>query len=62
MKRFKNFDILTDREQDVIRVMYFGMKDTLGLSPEYFQEVLNSARAKEVIKSNVKGNDKTTRY
>jgi hypothetical protein len=43
MKPFKNFDILTDREQDVIRVMYLGMKDNLGLSPEYFQEVLHSA-------------------
>jgi hypothetical protein len=46
MKRFKNFDILTDREQDVIRVMHLGMKDTLGLSPDYFQDVLHSARVK----------------
>lgn len=37
---------LTPRELDVIRVMYFGRKDDLGLSPEYFQETLNSARKK----------------
>jgi hypothetical protein len=46
MKPIKYFDMLTDREKDVIRVMHLGMKDTLGLSPEYFQEVLNDARTK----------------
>lgn len=42
----KFIDVLTPREQDVIRVMYFGMKDNLGLSQDYFQEVLISARQK----------------
>lgn len=46
MKTFKYFDMLTDREKDVIRVMHLGLKDTLGLSPEYFQELLQSAREK----------------
>jgi hypothetical protein len=46
MKRFKNFDILTDREQDVIRVMHLGMKDTLGLSPEYFPRGVNQCQSK----------------
>jgi hypothetical protein len=44
--KIKYFDVLTPREQDVIRVMYFGCKNDLGLSPDYFQEVLQSARAK----------------
>jgi hypothetical protein len=40
------FDTLTPREKDVIRVMYFGRKNDLGLSPDYFQETLISARVK----------------
>lgn len=37
---------LTPRELDVIRVVHYGFKINLGLSPEYFQEVLISARKK----------------
>lgn len=40
------FDKLTDREKDVMRIMHFGRKNDLGLSPAYFQEILNSARDK----------------
>lgn len=40
------FEDLSPREKDVIRVMYFGKKNDLGLSEEYFLEVLNGARSK----------------
>jgi hypothetical protein len=46
MLKMKYFDVLTPREQDVIRVMHFGRTNDLGLSPEYFLEVLNEARSK----------------
>ncbi|MEH7442770.1 hypothetical protein V7201_10740 [Bacillus sp. JJ1122] len=39
-------EILTEREQDVIRVHYFQHKNNLGLSPEYFREVLTAAQEK----------------
>lgn len=39
-------DILTDRERDVIRVHYFGHKNTLGLSTAYFSEILHAAQEK----------------
>ncbi|RVP93681.1 hypothetical protein [Sinorhizobium meliloti] len=39
-------DTLTDRERDVIRVIYFNHRQHLALSPEYFEEVLSSAREK----------------
>lgn len=39
-------DSLTDRELDVIRVYYRGHKNNLGLSVEYFQEILESAQTK----------------
>jgi hypothetical protein len=44
--RYISFDVLTPRELDVIRVMHYGRKNDLGLSPEYFQELLYSARKK----------------
>lgn len=37
---------LTDRESDVVRVHYFNHKKHLGLSPEYFSEVLSAAQEK----------------
>lgn len=39
-------ETLTDREQDVVRVHYFNHKDNLGLSPEYFSEILSAAQEK----------------
>lgn len=38
--------VLTDREMDVIAVHYQGQPNKLGLSPEYFHEVLKSAEDK----------------
>ncbi|MCM3405928.1 helix-turn-helix domain-containing protein [Cytobacillus oceanisediminis] len=42
----EGMEMLTDRERDVIRIAYQGHKNTLGLSPEYFQQVLQSAEEK----------------
>jgi hypothetical protein len=38
--------ILTPREKDVVRVRYFNKENNLGLSPEYFAEVLSESEAK----------------
>lgn len=51
MQHFKKINVndiqkLTPRELDVINIMYYGRKNNLGLSPEYFNEVLISARKK----------------
>lgn len=45
MKRIV-FDDLTPREIDVIRIMHFGFPNNLGLSEEYFNEILQEARKK----------------
>lgn len=39
-------DSLTPRERDVIRVHYFNRTNDLGLSPEFFEEVLTDAQTK----------------
>jgi hypothetical protein len=39
-------ETLTPREQDVVNVVYFGAPNNLGLSPEYFHEVLKEAQEK----------------
>jgi hypothetical protein len=39
-------ETLSPREQDVIRVAYFGAKNDLGLSQDYFQELLRKAEKK----------------
>lgn len=46
-QRFEaGMEVLTDREKDVVRIAYFGHENNLGLSPEYFRQVLESAQAK----------------
>jgi hypothetical protein len=42
-------ETLTPREKDVIRVQYFSFNNQLGLSPEYFAEVLQEAQNKMCV-------------
>lgn len=42
----ESMETLTDRERDVVRISYFDHQDNLGVSPEYFRQVLESAQVK----------------
>lgn len=53
---------LTDREMDVISVHYQGRPNNLGLSPEYFNEVLKSAEDKLCLMLNQDRQEHVARF